>query len=178
MLGRSIARMVHRKSKVARPPTDLSQDFRDCSLPRNDLVLHLFDRQLINIRMRIAMVSKIAADFNPLPKYLFARNLANIVDSFLNHKAGRGNSVPAESIQNCAINSSYFNWSYSSRGRDVGFRDRKVVKSDRHHALLLYRRQTKTDQYQQSPDDTQRKQNSLIVDGAHRELQRVINVST
>jgi hypothetical protein len=55
--------------------------------------------------MRVAVVAKIVAILNPLPKYFSARNLTDVFYSFLNDKAGGRNFVSPERLQDYAINS-------------------------------------------------------------------------
>jgi len=82
------------------------------------------------------MVAEVVAALNPPGKDFSSRNLTDVFDSFLNDKAGGRNLVSSERIQNRAINRPYFDRVNRSSGRNVSFRDRKVVKSDRNCALL------------------------------------------
>src|ERR1700730_15207751 len=124
--------------------------------------------------MRVAVVAEVVTALSPLPKYFSTRDLTNVFNSFLNDKAGGWNFVSPERIQNCAINRFCFNWVYRSRRRNVGFRDGKVVKSDRHHALLSNCRQTTNDRYQQCADDKEWNQNGLILAAALQSVQCLI----
>src|SRR5260370_6706437 len=110
--------------------------------------------------MRVAMIAEVIPAVHPLPQYFSARNLADVLDPYLYDKACGCHIMSAERCQNCTINRFRLNGVYLPCSRNVGRRDRKVVKSNRHRVLLSDCTQATNYGYQKCAHDTARNQNA------------------